>query len=141
MPPDIHAHRDIELTYLGPQNDDSSVVLCLEQKYTIVFECVVVDAANLVWDLMSVLEHSMIISRGTEVGELDHDSPVKIILSKKVVSARANETFFISQLHVSTESLRNAIIDHDYPLNVTCRASDEFIRSISIRFSGIFNQS
>ena len=133
---EITARSEVQLTALGPYNNQSFVTLCPNQNYTIVFECVVIKGSFLFW-LLGPLLGSQSRFGATDVPSEVDLTPVTLILSDRVIIS-STETNYKSQLHVPTESLRGVIIDHGYPLNVTCRDIDDVEKTIFIRFSGIF---
>ena len=128
---DVYGIPEVKITLLGPHADGSTITLCSNQNYTIVFECVIVGASSLLWMLEPLLRNSEPFVFSDDLGEVDKSSITLVLIERKLESLS-----YKSQLHVSTESLRGAIHSRGSSLNVTCIASDDVEESISIKVPG-----
>ena len=132
----VYSSAEIQLTVLGPHSDESTITLCPDQNYTIAFECVVVDSISLLWGLEPLLRSPEPFLYEDELGEVNL-SPITLILTDKMTTS--DDRFdYKSQLLVSTERIISAIVGGRNSLNVTCTASDNVFKSISIQISGMY---
>ena len=133
----MYAAPDVRLTVYGRHTNDSVIELCPnDDDYTMVFHCSVTNSFSLFWSLPPFVNSSVTFSASNDLGQIDQ-SPVTLILTKRVVSKSGNENAYESELQVSTDALMDAINDaNDRHLEVTCHSSNSIFQKMSMVISG-----
>ena len=134
----VHAAPAVRLTVYGHHTSDSSIKLCPDDDYTLVFHCSVTNSFSFLWSFPPFVTPSVLFSATNNLGEIDL-SPVTLILTKQVLTGSGEENVYESQLQVSTVALIAAIDRRDgqpLSLEVTCQASPTVFQKMSIMVSG-----
>ena len=105
------ARADVDLKVYGPELNDS-IILCPDDDYLLVFECVTTESSDLLWELRPLVTAFSFTETNT-VGE-DRRPRFTVILTEKATD------MFRSQLQVSTTVLIEQMIQNNGKLEVSC---------------------
>ena len=99
---------EVNLRVFGYQDNNSMITLCPRDKFMLVAECTVIESRTLVWLLRPLLSSTVGVNFFSDLGESRQEG-VTFVLAKKSLTQIANENFYISQVQLHTDHIRDSI--------------------------------
>ena len=119
---------DVDLKVYGPEVNNS-IILCQDDDYLLVFECVTTESSGLFWELRPLVT-AISFSPTDDLGK-ERRPRFTVILTDKATD------MFDSQLQVSTTDLIEEMIQNNGQLEVSCNGLVESKKK-DLLLSGIY---